>query len=222
MGVAKIREAHSCVESEIKRKLIEFSRVKGEDIFYEMCFCILTPGSRAHSCWDSVLRLKGKDFLNSNLKREEISGSLNGVRFHNNKSRYLLSMKEKYDEIYDELYNLLNDRTDSKLLDRNDRGLSGGAFAMREWLVRNVKGLGYKEASHFLRNIGFRGLAILDRHVLKNLKDVGVIREMPKTLTRKKYLEVEEKFMNFAVEIGVDVDELDLVFWSMETGEVFK
>jgi len=39
-------------------------------------------------------------------------------------------------------------------------------FEAREWLVNNAIGIGYKEASHFLRNTGVEKLAILDRHVL--------------------------------------------------------
>ncbi|GAJ17855.1 unnamed protein product, partial [marine sediment metagenome] len=30
---------------------------------------------------------------------------------------------------------------------------------LREWVVKNFKGLGYKEASHFLRNIGYKNFA---------------------------------------------------------------
>ena len=86
-----------------------------------------------------------------------------------------------------------------------------------------MKGLGYKEASHFLRNIGVGlDLAILDRHIIKNLKRYGVIEEVPKSLTPKKYLEIEEKMKEFARRIDIPMPELDLLFWSMETGEVFK
>jgi N-glycosylase/DNA lyase len=92
----------------------------------------------------------------------------------------------------------------------------------REYLVKNVKGLGLKEASHFLRNIGHNNLAILDRHILKNLHKLGVIEEVPRSLTKKAYLDIEEKFKRFSKKIGITMDELDLLFWSMETGKVFK
>jgi len=42
-------------------------------------------------------------------------------------------------------------------------------LCMPEWLVKNLTGLGYKEAGHFLRNIGSGKIAILDRHILRNL-----------------------------------------------------
>ncbi len=92
----------------------------------------------------------------------------------------------------------------------------------REWLIKNVKGLGRKEASHFLRNIGHQDLAILDRHILKNLVRVGAIGRLPKTLTTKRYSAIEQKFLQFSHTIGIPMDELDLLFWSLETGEILK
>jgi N-glycosylase/DNA lyase len=94
---------------------------------------------------------------------------------------------------------------------------------LREWLVKNVKGLGYKEATHFLRNVGrSNGLAILDRHILRNLKRYGAIRAIPKTLSKKEYFRIERRFREFADAVGIPIDELDLLFWSMETGEIRK
>lgn len=97
-------------------------------------------------------------------------------------------------------------------------------FERRDWLAREkqVKGLGYKEASHFLRNIGVKGHAILDKHVMRCLVEVGVVDSAKPPSTRRKYLEVEQQLIQFAGDIGVDFDELDLVLWSMKTGEVLK
>jgi N-glycosylase/DNA lyase len=88
--------------------------------------------------------------------------------------------------------------------------------------VVNVKGMGWKEASHFLRNIGYRDLAILDRHILRNLKLHGVIRSYPASLTPKRYLAIEKAFERFASAVGIPMDELDLLFWSRETGTILK
>ena len=97
-------------------------------------------------------------------------------------------------------------------------------FERRDWLAREkqVKGLGYKESSHFLRNIGVKGHAILDKHVMRCLVEVGVVDSAKPPSTRRKYLEVEQQLIQFAGDIGVDFDELDLVLWSMKTGEVLK
>jgi N-glycosylase/DNA lyase len=97
-------------------------------------------------------------------------------------------------------------------------------IAVRDWLVENIKGYGYKEASHFLRNIGLgRDIAILDRHILKNLKRYGVISKIPDSVgSRKVYLDIEERMRRFSKRSGIPMDALDLVFWSMQTGFIFK
>jgi len=94
----------------------------------------------------------------------------------------------------------------------------------RDWLVKEkgIKGLGYKEASHFLRNIGFKGYAILDKHVLKCLAELKLIDEPKPPNTRTKYLSFEARLKDLTQLTGIDFDELDLVLWSMKTGVVLK
>lgn len=187
----------------IKNRLDEFSEIPEEEYFYELCFCLCTPQSSAKRCDIAVSDLKKKDFREKDVRPS--SSLIRNVRFHNNKSRYLVEMKEKFLEIQEKI----------RLMRKEPKKL-------REWLVSNVKGLGYKEASHFLRNIGLRGLAILDRHILKNMKKYGAVKSVPATLTKKNYLMLEKQFLDFSRKIKIDLDELDLVFWSMETGAVFK
>jgi N-glycosylase/DNA lyase len=85
-----------------------------------------------------------------------------------------------------------------------------------------IPGLGLKESSHFLRNIGVKGLVILDRHILKHLKALYILRSIPKSLTPKRYYSIEKKWLKYSKEVGIPMDELDLLFWSMETGEIRK
>jgi N-glycosylase/DNA lyase len=93
----------------------------------------------------------------------------------------------------------------------------------RDWLVQKVKGVGYKEASHFLRNIGYEEeFAILDRHILKNLKLLGVIEKIPNSLSKKRYLEIEKRMKEFAERIEIPMADLDLLLWYKETGMIFK
>jgi N-glycosylase/DNA lyase len=92
----------------------------------------------------------------------------------------------------------------------------------RDWLARTpgIKGLGYKEASHFLRNVGFKGYGILDKHIVRCLAELGVIDSPKPPTTRNRYLEAEQRMKSFADEVGINFDELDLVLWSMRTGKV--
>lgn len=186
-------------KGEILKRLKEFEENK--DYFYELCFCILTPQSSAKKAWSCILKLKEMDFQNKSINPEKY---INGVRFHVNKSKYLLELKKNYQNILKEIRK------------------SQYPKQLREFLVKNVKGLGYKEASHFLRNIGHKEVSILDRHILKNLKKQNVIKEIPKSMTPKKYCEIEDKFINFSKKVNIPIDHLDLLFWSQETGEIFK
>ncbi|MCK4327874.1 MAG: N-glycosylase/DNA lyase [Candidatus Diapherotrites archaeon] len=91
----------------------------------------------------------------------------------------------------------------------------------RDWLVKNIKGIGMKEASHFLRNVGLDNYAIIDFHILDLLARHGLIKK-PKALTKKKYLEIEKKLAKLADSTGLSPAELDLYLWHMETGKVLK
>ena len=185
----------------IRERLGDFSVVPEETYFYELCFCLLTPGSKARQAEKVVDFLKEKDFENCPV---DFGGELKRVRFHNVKRKRLIDMKHSYSKILHEIKS------------NNDN------FRLREYLVENVNGLGYKEASHFLRNIGRKNLAILDRHILKNLVKYGALDTHPTSLSKKNYLEIEQKLNRLAKANEISMDELDLLFWSFETGEVFK
>ena len=49
-----------------------------------------------------------------------------------------------------------------------------------------------------------------------------VISEVPVSITKKRYLEIEEKLRRFSRDIGIPLADLDLLFWSRETGWIFK
>jgi N-glycosylase/DNA lyase len=205
LSIQDVKAVYNRDKNRIKRRLNEFKRIRPDDYFYELVYCLLTPQSSAVNADLVVDSLKKKNFQTKNVKPERFLSSKDSyIRFHKNKSKYLFEMKNKYDAIFSQL------------------GSGSPASVIREWLVKNVKGIGYKEASHFLRNIGYRNLAILDRHILKNLVRIGVLKELPKSLTKKMYFEIEKKFLKFSKKINIPIDELDLLFWSMETGEILK
>jgi N-glycosylase/DNA lyase len=185
----------------IKKRLDEFSKVSEENYFYELCFCLLTPGSKARQAEKVVDFLKKENFENKSI---EFGDELKKVRFHNNKRKNLVEMKGKYLKIL------------KKLREEKDN------LRLREYLVENVRGLGYKEASHFLRNIGKKNLVILDRHILKNMVKFEALDKIPDTISKKNYLNIEQNFKKLAKNNNISTDDLDLLFWSFETGEVFK
>ncbi len=202
MGVKELKHLYSQRKEQIKQRLEDFREVgkkTDEELFKELCFCLLTPQSKARTSDQAIKRMRKCGVMQEGSV-ERVRACMTGVRFKNVKAKRIVKARK---------------------LKSSLKELPEDPHQAREWLVKNVKGLGYKEASHFLRNIGYRGLAILDRHILKNLEALGVIEE-PKTLTKKRYLEIEEKMKEFSENIGIPLDELDLLLWSKETGEIFK
>ena len=197
---------HADHRDAIRKRLSEFRSVPSTEYFYELAYCLLTPQSSAVHADAAIVHLRNENFLLHNVDPEPILRSkTNYIRFHKTKSRRLLRVKTQLPEI---------SRTLAEALPAGE---------LREWLVNSVVGFGYKEATHFLRNIGRNdGLTILDRHILRNLRRRGVIRTIPKSMTKKNYLRIERRFIAYAKTLGIPVDELDLVFWSLETGEIRK
>lgn len=209
----EIEKIYFKIEKNIKKRLKEFKKVweKGDDraIHLELSFCILTPQSKALNAWKAITELNKNDVLFT-ATPEEISSYLNIVRFKNNKSKFLVELREKMTK-------------DGEINTKRFFENFSNTFEKREWIVKNIKGMSYKEASHFLRNTGFgKEIAILDRHILKNLVKLDVIKEVPKTITPKIYLEIEEKMKKYCEFVEIPMDEMDLLLWYKEAGEIFK
>jgi len=199
-------------KGEIKKRLEDFRKVWQQTdrrIFAELCYCVCTPQSKAEVCDRVISKLERNNLLFVGNEKQ-IRPFLNLVRFPRNKTKYIVEAR-----------NFFTENGELKIKEKIESFDS--IHELREWLVENVKGFGYKEASHFLRNIGFgENLAILDRHVLKNLKKYGAVEEIPKTLTRKKYFEIEQNMKEFSKKINIPLAEMDLLFWSEETGKILK
>jgi len=185
--------------------------VNGNDkaIFAELAFCIFTPQSKAVSCWKAVNELNDKNLLFT-ADAEEISNNIHNVRFQNNKAKFLVQARDKF---------TINGKLKIKeILKSFDTPTN-----LRKWIIDNIKGIGYKEAGHFLRNVGLGlDLAILDRHILRNLKFYNAIEDIPSTLTPKIYLEIEQKMLKFCKDIQIPMSHMDLLLWAMQTGGIFK
>ncbi|MDD2655413.1 MAG: N-glycosylase/DNA lyase [Candidatus ainarchaeum sp.] len=198
------RARGSPVQGVVERRLREFSEAGegGEERWFsELCFCILTANYTAHGGMRIQDALGAEGFCG--LPEKELIARLKelGHRFYNMRGRFIVEARGK----------------------RVKKGLEGkGQKEMREWLVENVKGLGWKEASHFLRNLGYFDLAIIDRHILSVLHKYGYIQEIPKALGRKRYLEMEKILDGIAKKAKMSQGELDLYLWQMKTGKVLK
>ncbi|MGA9116256.1 MAG: DNA lyase [Bacteroidota bacterium] len=203
--IRMLRRERALYGDTVRERLRSFADVPPADYFYELVYCLLTPQSSARNAARAVEALRRADLEGRGTDPAPIlARGEHYIRFHRTKAGRILQARSCYGEI---LHTLLT-TPDSREL--------------RLWLVRNVRGLGWKEASHFLRNIGRRDLAILDRHILRNLKLHGVVRTLPRTLTHARYLAIERSYLRFARRTGIPLDELDLLFWRRETGTILK
>ncbi len=196
----------------INARLNEFREIfeRGDDrrIFEELAFCIFTANASAKMALKSVDAVRG---IMMDASRRKLSKRLQHVhRFPNARASYVVHTREYLKSEFDfKLKDLILSFQDP--LERRD------FFASED-----IKGLGYKEASHFLRNIGFSGYAILDMHILRSLHEFGVLDSPKPPTTRNRYLETENKLKEFANQLGIKPDELDLLLWSEKTGEILK
>jgi len=188
------------VGMQINARIHGFKNFPEEEVFGELCFCLLTANFNAERSI-KIQEEIGDGFFK--LSRAKLAGKLKsmGHRFPNKRAEFIVEAR-KHDI--------------GKI-----RAMFPDGFVLREWLVRNVKGLGWKEASHFLRNVGYLELAIVDFHIIDILADNGLI-ERPKVLTKQKYLEIEDVLKGMASKLGMSLGELDLYLWYLETGKVLK
>jgi N-glycosylase/DNA lyase len=211
--VEKIRAAHRARRPEIRARLGEFAEVwhsaTDERLWEELVFCIFTAGASARMGLSSVEAVRP---LLARGTHEELAAALSSRhRYPRARAGYIVVTREYLEG-------------DCRMRLRERLESFADPLERRDWLAREkgIKGLGYKESSHFLRNVGLRGYAILDKHILRCLAEVGVIESPDPPATRARYLATEERLRRFARDVKIDFDELDLVLWSMKTGEILK
>ncbi len=195
---------HSPIQQTVIQRIEEFKNLgkqSSEQIFQELCFCLLTANCQSQSCIQ-IQQKMGSDFLK--LSEKQLTQKLKDLRyrFPNTRAQYITAAQNKYPLILQQLESLSGEE-------------------LRNHLVKEIKGFGYKEASHFLRNIGYDDYAIIDFHIIDILEREQVIKK-PKTLTKKQYLRIENTLRILARNLHISLAELDLYLWFLETGKILK
>lgn len=210
MKSALFAEIESLKKSPVFDKILErhndfksFKNKGEEEWFSELCFCLLTANCSADSGIKVQNALGFDGFYN--LSEKKLSQKLRslGYRFPNRRAEFISAARKEFG-VKENLSSFDSD------------------WEKRFYLVKNVKGLGMKEASHFLRNTGHDNLAILDRHILRAMHENSLIFEMPKSLTPKKYSLLESSLDILAKETGLNHSLLDLSLWYLKTGKILK
>ena len=213
LTIERIKTAYIERGADIRRRIGEFDAIweSGTDakLWEEMVYCFFTGGCSARMGLNSIEAVR-PILLTGN--HDELMNKLVGKhRYPRARSGYIVASR-------DFLQEHCGMRLREKLNSFDDD------FERRDWLVKEkrIKGLGYKEASHYLRNIGLKGYAILDKHILRSLAELKIIESAKPPNTRLKYLTVEKALKSLAIRLKIDFDELDLVLWSLKTGEILK
>jgi N-glycosylase/DNA lyase len=193
----------------VEGRVGEFLDVRLKDThiwFQELTYCLLTAYSsaeRGQLCVDALCDCGA--LLDGTV--EEVAETLRrqGHRFADRRAEYIVEARRL-----------------EPTLKGTIEGFEDSGEA-RRWLVENVKGLGWKEASHFLRNVGYLDVAIIDRHILSNMREHGLVGEDGrKGLTRRRYMEYEGILRAVAERVGMALGEMDLYLWYRKTGKVLK
>lgn len=192
------------IKKKIDSRISEFTQFKSktsQEIFKELCFCLLTANYSAEG-GIKIQKEISDGFLD--LTEQDLAKKLKslGHRFPNARAKYIIESR-KYKDSINEILNSLKGEE------------------LRDYLVKSIKGIGYKESSHFLRNIGYSDYAIIDFHILDVLEKNQIIKK-PKTLTKKIYIEIESKLKELAEKSNLNLGELDLYLWYLETGKILK
>lgn len=178
------------------------NKASTEKWFSELCFCILTANSTAEMGIRIQNLVGERGFIEYSSRRlSEIFRSL-GYRFPKSRAQYIVESR-RYLNIKEIIFSHRSE------------------FESRRWLAENVRGIGYKEASHFLRNVGYLNLAILDRHILKLLGNIRLIPRV-RRMNSKVYESIEEKLRPIGEELDMPLGELDLYLWYLMTGKILK
>ena len=213
--VDRLRAEYAQRRKEIRARLREFRRVwqtaSDSRLWEEMVYCIFTAGASAKMGLRSVDALRPLLKTGAQAEMTKALVAAGAHRFPNARPGYVIVTRNYLEESFSMQ---LRRRLDS-FRDPMER---------RDWLATEprIKGLGYKESSHFLRNIGFQGYGILDKHIVRCLCELKVIDSPKPPTSRGRYLETEDRMRRFAAATGIDFDELDLLLWSTKTGEILK
>jgi N-glycosylase/DNA lyase len=230
-NIEKLREGYNNKKSKIKERLSQFQKFFNEPyswfyrsnelmllpvetkddyrIFEELTFCIFTANTSAEMGAKAVDAVRN---VMINGTADEMTRRLEGIyRFNNIRPQHIIHTRNY-------LKNSLDFQLKNKIKSFKNKKELRDFFALN----KGIKGIGLKEASHFLRNIGFRGYAILDKHIINSLYEFGILKNNQKPKNNKEYLEIEQKFIDFSKQIGIDMDELDLLLWSRKNGRILK
>lgn len=195
----------SQIKDVLETRLDDFRRMKfssAETLFGELCFCILTANTSAEMGIRTQQGIGIEGFME--LPEDKLRQRLHELkyRFYNVRSRFIVKARPFLDRLPEIVRSM-------------------EPFDAREFLVKNIDGISYKEASHFLRNVGVFDLAILDKHIVRIMNQVDPSIDL-KVTPAFRYIQKENIFRAYSDCLGMKPGELDLYLWYIATGKIIK
>ena len=194
---------------ETGRASASWSRHSEDDLWRELVSCILGSRVRFEAAHAAVERMEGMRLLSrprriahfDQYEQDTVTALSGGYPFYRVRANQIRRAAER-------IYGSRGSIRD--FLDR-----AGDVCDARRLLASEVSGLGPKQASLFLRNIGYaKNVAVLDVHVLTYMSWVGLTDAPIKSVsTVRKYETLENSFIEHASSLGFTPDQFDLAVW---------
>ncbi len=198
----------------------DWNKMHETTLWKELCLCILSSNVNFESARSALNHLSQKGFLKSEFLLNEyssqeiifneltkplylppkIDGNLRKYRFPSIRAKNIV---DAANHIYSDGFSI---RQTLKEIDSE--------IEARNYLAKNISGLGLKESSHFLRNIKFSSsLAIIDVHILSFLEELGLILIDKNIISTNEYLQLEVLMQQLSKIYGMNLSILDNAIW---------
>jgi N-glycosylase/DNA lyase len=208
-----------CKEVDRIVQRIDFIEMTEDQLIKELLVCILGSGVRHNvsvayatgviqsnllikkKILNNDIQLAIKEFLQSPVKSCTGNSVYRRYRYPNRGAKF----------ISHSIVNIYNKYRSLKKLVSSDLDV----FTLRRELIYLCPGIGPKQASHFLKNIGYTDeLAILDRHIIRYMELAGENNEIRlKIATIDKYEEIEKHFISLINKFQYSVSVVDQAMW---------
>ena len=181
-----------------------------EDVLWRgLVACILGSRVRFHVAYSAVERMHDMLLFSSSRRtacfdeyeQDTLAALSGGYPFYRIRANQIRRTAENVYGTRGSLRGVLNSASDGR--------------SARRILAAEISGLGPKQASLFLRNIGYaKRVAVLDTHILTYMNWVGLTDAPIKSVsTIRKYETLENAFIEHACSFGAAPDCFDLAVW---------
>jgi N-glycosylase/DNA lyase len=223
-SVFKIHDTVLQVSYEAQTLLPEMPVIRSENkLLSELVLCILSSQEKYEVALAMMKSLRKENILRipknksefSEIKSEIKTTLKNPVSFKSNEKEYSRRLRffvKKAEYIIDTLENIyLNNLTIKEILKQKNC-----IQETRKNIINYSCGLGPKQASMFLRNIGYYSeFAVLDKHVIDYMRIMGLTCVGDNNFSNiSAYQKIETKLKSYAETYNVNLLHLDLAIWT--------